>query len=81
MLTCTLGQGRHRVRLSHWGDGHFAVWVHGDNGGTDLLVNKIGAYSGTVLVEVGTGIFAIAPGGCSIEVTADGRWRVELLLP
>ena len=67
------------MRLSHWGALNFAVWIHGDNGGTDLLVNEIGAYSGTVLVEVGTGIFAIAPGGCLIEITADGRWLIEVL--
>ena len=67
------------MRLSHSGDSNFAVWIHGDNGGSDLLVNEIGRYSGTVLVEVGTGFLAIAPGGCIIEITANGRWRLELL--
>ncbi len=79
VLTCTLSTGRHRMKVSHSGSSNFTVWIHGDEGGSDLLVNEIGRYDGTVLIEVGTGFLAIAPGGCIIEISADGRWRLELL--
>ena len=52
--------------LSHDGDSNFAIWAWGV-AGRDLLVNEIGAYDGTVLVESGLSIW---------DITADGNWTV-----
>ena len=51
--------------LTHNGDRNFAVWAWGRT--RDLLVNEIGAYDGTVLVESGLFIW---------DVSADGAWTV-----
>ena len=52
--------------LTHNGDSNFAVWAWGSTG-RDLLVNEIGAYDGTVLVESGL---------VTWDVSADGDWTV-----
>ena len=52
--------------LTHNGDSNFTIWAWGV-AGRDLLVNEIGAYNGTVLVESGLFIW---------EVSADGDWTV-----
>ena len=51
--------------LTHNGDSNFSVWAWGTT--RDLLVNEIGAYDGTVLVESGLFIW---------DVSADGDWTV-----
>jgi hypothetical protein len=53
--------------LTHDGDANFAVWAWGTSG-TDLLVNEIGAYEGTV--RVSAGLFAW-------DITANGNWTVD----
>jgi hypothetical protein len=60
--------------IRHRGDSNFAVTTHNRRGRyLDLLVNTIGDYDGTVLVDdtrrARTG---------AMEVTADGRWRVVM---
>lgn len=53
--------------ISHDGQSNFSIWSYGDN--TDLLVNEIGAYNGTV---------AWSPGPAVIAVTADGNWNIAV---
>ena len=55
-------------KFSHDGERNFAVWEYCTNGGTDLLVNTIGTYSGK---KVGLS------GSCIIDVTADGNWSIS----
>ena len=56
------------AKFRHRGEGNFAVWGYGE-GGTDLLINDIGTYSGEVVL-----------GGAQIlELTADGPWSASLL--
>ncbi len=50
------------------GDGYFGVWGWGDRG-RDLLVNKVGPYTGQTVIEPGTGLF---------EVSADGPWSITI---
>ncbi|PFG20670.1 hypothetical protein [Serinibacter salmoneus] len=52
--------------FTHSGESNFAVWSYGDQ--RDLLINEIGAYSGT---------HAITSGPAVIVITADGDWSVE----
>lgn len=52
--------------ITYDGEGHFAVWAYGDT--RDLIVNRIGSYSGEVLVPAGTILW---------EIVADGRWSVD----
>lgn len=58
------------LTINHYGDGHFAV-VSYENGDDydDLLVNKIGNYSGQVLIDHG--------GTFDLEITADGEWTIQ----
>lgn len=54
------------VTISHRGEGHFAIWAHdSDAEATDLLVNEIGDYDGTVALPADTHW---------LEITADGEW-------
>ncbi len=53
--------------ISHAGQHNFAVWFYGSQ--TDLLVNEIGAYNGTV---------AWSSGPAVIAVTADGNWNIAV---
>ena len=56
--------------LTHSGGSNFAIWSYADNGMDDLLVNRIGRYSGRVTY----------PGPGLVEVTADGAaLRVEAI--
>lgn len=60
--------------MTHSGSANFAVWSLDENlNQTDLLVNEIGSYAGTVPfnLEVGTRITAF-------EISADGPWTVTL---
>lgn len=59
--------------ISHRGSRNFAVWTLGaDNEKLDLLVNVIGDYDGTRLVD------ADEDATRRIEISADGPWRIEL---
>ncbi|MEO7147102.1 MAG: hypothetical protein ABIW81_02160 [Terrimesophilobacter sp.] len=59
--------------ITHKGSSNFAVWALDSNmTEQDLLVNKIGNYSGTVLFNLGS------DSTTSLEITADGPWSVTL---
>jgi hypothetical protein len=53
--------------ISHDGQHNFAVWSYGDR--SDLMVNEIGAYNGTVRWSAGPSVVA---------VSADGNWSIKL---
>jgi hypothetical protein len=53
--------------LTHNGESNFAVWSYGDN--TDLVVNQIGTYKGTVRWSAGPSVIA---------VSADGKWSITV---
>ena len=55
-----------RLRLTHNGSSNIAVKSYGTR--SDLLINEIGPYTGTVVVW--------APG--FYQVTADGEWSATL---
>lgn len=60
--------------MSHSGGANFVVWaVDGSGAQTDLLVNTIGAYSGTVLFDEQAGSHTDA-----FEVEADGAWTITI---
>ena len=58
------------ITLSHDGDSNFIVRGHCDDGSSELLVNEIGPYNGTVLL--GT----VSP--YMLEIKADGNWSVHV---
>jgi hypothetical protein len=53
--------------MTHSGQGNFIVYGFSAGGGQDLLVNEIGAYSGTVRLTDGTSL---------VSVQADGSWSI-----
>lgn len=58
------------VDASHSGESNFAVWQMSDGWmGSDLLINEIGSYSGTVPLTAGPAL---------IVITADGSWELAL---
>jgi hypothetical protein len=60
--------------ITHTGGGNFAVWELDANlNQVELLVNQIGNYAGTVAVNLTEGVTT-----SSLEVTADGTWRIEI---
>lgn len=60
------------ARISHGGSGNFAIWSYDADGDQlDLLVNDIGAYEGTRLLNLETA-------ARELEVTAGGAWSIEL---
>jgi hypothetical protein len=60
--------------ITHSGGANFAVWeLDADLNQVDLLVNTIGNYTGNVLVNATEGVTTH-----SLEITADGAWRVEI---
>jgi hypothetical protein len=62
------------AEISHSGGANFVVWaVDGSGSQTDLLVNTIGAYSGTVLFDEQAGSHTDA-----FEVEADGPWTITV---
>jgi hypothetical protein len=62
------------VALHHSGERNFAIWFHdGLGGGSDLLVNDIGSFDGTVPLRSPTGDGAVMG---VLEITADGPWSV-----
>lgn len=54
------------VALKHSGESNFAIWGYG-SGGSALLVNEIGSYSGETTLGSGTSL---------VQVTADGSWSM-----
>ena len=59
-----LADGNTRAKITHDGESNFAVKSFGGDR-PDLLVNEIGPYSGTVVIEPGV-----------IQVNADGAWTI-----
>lgn len=53
--------------LTHNGESNFIVYARGTDG-SDLLVNELGAYEGTVRVSAGSSAW---------DITADGDWTVD----
>jgi len=53
--------------ITHDGSRNFAVWLYGNS--TELVVNEIGPYTGTVRWIAGPSVVA---------VTADGNWGVTV---
>jgi hypothetical protein len=53
--------------LVNTGDSNFAIWVWGETG-RDLIVNDVGPYEGTVVVDSGLFIW---------DITATGGWTVD----
>ena len=75
VLSCTLSRGNYVVVVSHTGDRYFGVKFHDENGNQELVVNTSGAYNGSNFLRVGQDI---APGSCSVEITADGYWSIQI---
>ena len=65
VLFVTSGGGR--LSVTHSGESNFVVMSHGGN--RDLLVNEIGNYDGTVLLEGDARV---------LEVQGDGEWALDL---
>lgn len=62
------------AEISHTGGSNFAVWaIDGSGSQTDLLVNTIGNYTGTVLFDEDLGSHTDA-----FEVEADGSWTITI---
>lgn len=55
------------LKISHEGQRNFVIWSYG--GGTDLLVNVIGAYSGTKPLNSSTSL---------LTIHADGKWSLNI---
>jgi hypothetical protein len=55
------------LKLSHRGDGNFAIWAYATDG-RELLVNEVGRYSGEVLLG----------DAFLLEILADGTWSMAL---
>jgi len=53
--------------VTHSGERNFVIWSYGD--GTDLIINDIGPYSGSVRWQAGAAL---------IQVSADGAWSIGL---
>lgn len=61
------------VKLRHTGSSNFAVWAINSRGAkTELWVNEIGRWSGTVFQERPSRRIVAA------DVTADGRWQIKV---
>jgi hypothetical protein len=62
------------AEITHSGGSNFAVWTVDASGAqTDLLVNTIGSYSGTVLFDERDGSHSDA-----FDVEADGAWTITI---
>ncbi|NKB92205.1 MAG: hypothetical protein GKR85_08005 [Candidatus Nanopelagicales bacterium] len=68
-LRMTVG-GLKKITLEHSGAGNFIVEAVDRKGGTDLLVNEIGEYSGGARVPAGTRF---------LSVRADGEWSFSII--
>lgn len=64
------------LRITYTGGGNFAVWSYDANGKRlDLLVNTIGAYKGTLIIDELTN----SPTTARLQVDSHGPWRIEVL--
>lgn len=62
------------AEIAHTGAANFAVWALGEGGDqTDLLVNTIGNYTGTLLFDESAGSHTVA-----FDVEADGIWTITI---
>ena len=67
-----LDSGLHRVTATHNGSSNFVVWAYNsDASGRDLLVNEIGAFNGSVALQISSGGAYIV-----LDVQADGDWTI-----
>lgn len=57
------------LNISHSGSSNFAIWLYDQNNRRNLLVNTIGDYDGSVLVDH-TGTY-------TLEIKADGNWSIN----
>lgn len=57
------------LNISHRGSSNFVIWLYDQNNRRNLLVNTIGDYDGSVLVDH-TGTYML-------EIKADGNWSVN----
>jgi len=74
-----LQKGQYVLTASHEGQSNFIVeLLKSDGGGTEYLVNKIGAYSGQTLISVGSNLFDLKPGLYALVVQADGHWTIAI---
>jgi len=55
--------------ITHNGDSNFVTWLH-CVGGSDLIVNEIGVFSGSAIIQ-------FEEGPCLWEVNADGIWSLN----
>ncbi len=78
VVSCTMNPGRKVFTMTHDGTSNFAIWLYDDADGAELLVNEIGRYSGSTTVKFGSGILDLAPGPCTLEISADGNWSIEI---
>lgn len=62
------------ANISYKGGGNFAVWNDdADNNHIDLLVNRIGTYTGTVLIDIHDADLTKR-----FEITASGTWSITV---
>ena len=61
--------GTQAWEFSHGGESNFVIWVH-CAGGTDLIVNEIGSFTGS-------GVVRFPEGPCFFDVTADGVFAIK----
>jgi len=54
------------ARIKNTGEGNFVVQVY-SSGGTDLAVNEIGSYAGTVPMSF----------PCLVQITSEGAWSIQ----
>lgn len=63
------------ARITYTGGGNFAIWNYDSNNDKiDLLVNHIGAYKGTVPIDLDNDNPT-----ARFEVTASGEWTIEVV--
>ena len=66
----SLGTGIYRIHFTHSGVRNFVVWSYDATDDKELLVNEIGNYDGTVLLN--------GRSPYSFEITADGEWSYTI---
>ncbi|MFA7174821.1 MAG: hypothetical protein WC340_15705 [Kiritimatiellia bacterium] len=68
-----LEKGLVRFEMTHDGDRNFAVWLLDSKGNKkDLLVNKIGEFEGSKAIKIyDSGVYLL-------DITADGKWKIEI---
>jgi hypothetical protein len=72
-LFVLLPDGLRRITMNHDGSSNFAIWVYNsDASGRSLIVNEIGAYSGSTGLDVDGDIYAV------FDIEADGNWSITV---